>query len=90
MIIKATLAAPFEITVESIDNTSVCRCDCPEEKRGSPCEHDLEPVLLVDASGQWSVGRWNGEGWYAADGRPVEPIAWAWLPDFDVKFWPET
>ena len=28
----------------------------------------------------WTIGQWDGEGWYSMDGFPMEPQYWASLP----------
>jgi hypothetical protein len=41
----------------------------------------LEPVLLCPGNDEpWTVGRWNGEGWYDKDGYALCPRLWALLP----------
>lgn len=41
-----------------------------------PCllGHDEDPHY------EWSLGRWNGEGWFDSDGARLRPVVWCRLP----------
>lgn len=57
------------ISVRGIESAAV--------KRGKP----LGPCLLSPGFDEpWTVGRWNGEGWFDKDGSLLRPELWALLP----------
>lgn len=59
----------FSICVRSIESAAV--------KPGKP----LGPCLLSPGSDEpWTVGRWNGDGWFNKDGELLQPELWALLP----------
>jgi hypothetical protein len=40
------------------------------------------PCVLAPAGDDlWTVGQWNGAGWFGTDGLPRTPKIWAKLPD---------
>jgi hypothetical protein len=60
---------PMSLTIEPIEN--------------APVEPNVEfgPCLLSPGSDHgWTIGRWNGEGWYDENGLPLTPAGWALLP----------
>jgi hypothetical protein len=38
-------------------------------------------IVAPGGDHQWAVAHWNGEGWFATDGLPREPLIWALLPE---------
>jgi len=53
----------------------------------APTEPGKESGWCIVAPGGdhlWAVAHWNGEGWFATDGLPREPLIWALLPQIDL------
>jgi hypothetical protein len=42
------------------------------------------PCLLASIDGDWTVGEWDGEGWFADTGSKVAPLLWALLPTLNT------
>jgi hypothetical protein len=42
------------------------------------------PCLLASIDGDWTVGEWDGEGWFADTGSKVAPLLWALLPPLNT------
>lgn len=59
----------YSIGVRAIESADV--------KSGVP----VGPCLLSPGSDEpWTVGRWNGDGWFDKDGGELHPDLWALLP----------
>ena len=42
----------------------------------------LGPCLLTPGmTDVWTIGRWNGDGWFDGDGLELHPTLWALLPN---------
>ncbi len=50
-------------------------------KQGQP----FGPCLLAPGiDGDWTVGEWDGEGWFSETGSKLAPLLWALLPPLSV------
>jgi hypothetical protein len=44
-----------------------------------PGEYFGPCLLSPGLDNEWTIGRWNGDGWFSDDGFPLSPTVWALL-----------